>query len=728
MKKYAKCGKIFLKLYHRYVDILCDTRSITINFQGGMTMTNLFKKSKKLIALALAVVMCAATALTVAKTNITKAGETPTVSVEYDLQTDQLTVKLGEKNYLFYTTDNASKKVPAANKWTRVPSGTINCYDFTKGKTLYFAMTTTPELKDIVAVKVPAQPKITNASYNAVEGKWTVKIGSKDVSNVATTPLSTDIESLQLTGGTVFVYVDAYTTTDKKVTEDTKVIDLKKAEGKTAYEFPEGAARRSNEKYVKIAKRAGGPAVTVDWANHYVKVGKGVEAATADDLINSPDYKKLLTAATIGKSTGYFFDDAATIFNFRTAKTTKKIASLETVLSVPATSSFEAKASIIGGYQQDAQLEVKPVGEQEKGTTISYQYAILDATTKADVIKTKDSSKYFDYKTAIDKKVKWTTIKYSVDKNGKVKTATAKIVNSKTTKTDKTLKEGTVVLVREAAKANKPSSKVIIFEIPNEATPYWKSTKIDSSDVNNEISVSPASVVYDKDTKKSSVKVVVNNGKTAVTDASVKDKFTLNKLAVTPSVKVVGENAEITFEVPDTLVKDSVDLKVAAKAGFIVGSTYTYSSVIKGADLKLPTLVTNTPTSKWTASSDGKQATVTVKVELSENLATYNDSTQKYEDLAAGDVVAKFKTASENYELKKATYAKKTSKKKAYIEFELTYSLNVAAPADGAITYNTSAELFDAAGHKLEITNISVKADSTLKKYEEPTTTTASAS
>ena len=727
MKKYAKCGKIFLKLYHRYVDILCDTRSITINFQGGMTMTNLFKKSKKLIALALAVVMCAATALTVAKTNITKAGETPTVSVEYNLLTDQLTVKLGEENYLFYTTDNASKKVPAANKWTRVPSGTINCCDFTKGKTLYFAMTTTPELKDIVAVKVPAQPKITKASYDAVEGKWTVKIGSKDVSNVATTPLPTDIESLQLTGGTVFVYVDAYTTTDKKVTEDTKVIDLKKAEGKTAYEFPEGAARRSNEKYVKIAKRAGGPAVTVDWANHYVKVGKGVEAATADDLINSPDYKKLLTAATIGKSTGYFFDDAATIFNFRTAKTTKKIASLETVLNVPATSSFGAKASIIGGYQQDAQLEVKPDDEKEKGTTISYQYAILDATTKADVIKEKESNKYFDYKTAIDKKVKWNTIKYTVDKNGKVKTATAKIVNSKGKK-DNTLKKGTVVLVREAAKANKPSSKVIIFEIPTEEKPYWKSTKIDSTKTDSEISVSAATVVYSTETKKSSIKVVVNNGKDAVTEASVKDKFTLNKLAVTPSLEKEGDNAVITFEVPDTLVKDSVDLKVAAKAGFIEGSTYTYSSVIKGADLKVPTLVTSTPTSKWTASSDGKQATVTVKVELSENLATYNSDTKKYEDLAAGDVVAKFKTASTNYTLKKATYAKKTSKKKAYIEFELTYRLDVAAPADGAITYSTSAELFDAAGHKLEITNISVKADSTLKKYEEPTTTTASAS
>ena len=195
--------------------------------------------------------------------------------------------------------------------------------------------------------------------------------------------------------------------------------------------------------------------------------------------------------------------------------------------------------------------------------------------------------------------------------------------------------------------------------------------------------------MYDKDTKKSSIKVVVNNGKTAVTEASVKDKFTLNKLAVTPSVKVVGDNAEITFEVPDTLVKDSVDLKVAAKAGFIVGSTYTYSSVIKGADLKLPTLVTNTPTSKWTASSDGKKATVTVKVELSENLATYNNSGAKmYEDLAAGDVIAKFKTDSKNYTLNKATYAKKTSKKKAYIEFELTYSLDEAAPADAAITYN----------------------------------------
>lgn len=725
MKKCAKCGKIFLKLYHRYVDILCDTRSITINFQGGMTMRNLFKKSKKLIALALAVVMCAATALAVAKTNVTKAGTTPEVSVTYNLEYDDLTVKLGSDNYLFYTTDNASKKVPAANKWSRVLGGEFKCLNLTKGKTIYFAMTTTPELKDIVAVKIPAQPKITKASYNAVDDKWTVKMGSTDVTDKADTWDTEYIKGLQLTGGEVNVYVPAYVSSGKVVTSDNQSITLKKAEGKTAYEFPEGATRQSNFKSVKIAKKAVGPAVTVDWANHYVKVGKGVEAAKVDAISTSSDYKTLLTAATIGKSTGYFFDDAATIFNFRTAKTSKKIESLDTVLSVPATSSFGATASIIGGYQQDAQLEVKPVDEQEKGTTISYQYAILDATTKADVIKIKDSSKYFDYKTAIDKKVKWTTIKYSVDKNGKVKTATAKIVNSKGKK-DNTLKEGTVVLVREAAKANKPSSKVIIFEIPTEEKPYWKSTKIDSTKTDSEISVSAATVVYSTETKKSSIKVVVNNGKDAVTEASVKDKFTLNKLAVTPSLEKEGDNAVITFEVPDTLVKDSVDLKVAAKAGFIEGSTYTYSSVIKGADLKVPTLVTSTPTSKWTASSDGKQATVTVKVELSENLATYNSDTRKYEDLAAGDVFAKFKTASTNYTLKKATYAKKTSKKKAYIEFELTYNLTAAAPADGAITYNTSAELFDAAGHKLEITNISVKADSTLKKYEEPTTTTAS--
>ena len=98
MKKYAKCGKIFLKLYHRYVDILCDTISITINFQGGITMRRLFKESKKIATFALAAAMAVTAAFGVAKVAWAESGdETPIVTnVSFDLANES--VKVVDKN------------------------------------------------------------------------------------------------------------------------------------------------------------------------------------------------------------------------------------------------------------------------------------------------------------------------------------------------------------------------------------------------------------------------------------------------------------------------------------------------------------------------------------------------------------------------------------------------------------------------------------------------------
>lgn len=674
---------------------------------------------------ALATVMCAATAFSVAKTNVTKAaGETTTKTlVQYELSNDTVTVQKeitqdsnrNYENYLFYTTDNASRKVPAANKWTRVKNGTVDCSKLTSGKTLYFAMTTTPTLADIVAVKIPAQPKITKATYKAAEKKWEIKIGKTDVTEKAEKPESSEIESKQLTGGEVEVYVRAYAEKDKQIGDKLSdndsvgsLISLSQPAEKTVFEFPEGAARRSNNKIVKIAKRAMGPSVTVDWANHYVKVGKEVEAQTVSSIDKESKYDNPLTVENGTGYNGYFFGDAAKIYNIRTAKTETRLASLDTVVSVPATLSFGDDAKIIGGFEQDALLEIKPQGgKAANGTTISYQYVKLDKATFDAVVKEKENRNghYYDYRVGMDKNIKWSTIKYKVDSKGKETIATAKIVNSK----KKKLAEGSVILVRKAATTGVPSSKVMIFKMPTSTDNYWKSKPIDAKDDQYAGQLSVKEITRDNE----KIEIIVKNGGSLITSDTAnefnKDKITLNRKAADVAFAKTGTDgadAKITITIPENLKTNKITLSIALNKGFINGSTYSTSFSFADADLVAPKLVSDTVSPNWSISDDKKTATAKFKVEISENLAS-KGSDGAYTLLANGSVADYFEI-NDNYMIKNATYSKKTTTKKAKIEFEVTYDLAAAAPANGELLYKLIKEgesarvsLYDAKGNAL---------------------------
>ena len=680
------------------------------------------------MVVALATVMCAATAFSVAKTNVTKAADETTKEtlVKYELSDDTVIVEdaittgsntTSYTKYLFYTTDNASKKVPAANKWTRVKNGTVDCSKLTRGKTLYFAMTTTPSLADIVAVKIPAQPKITKATYSAVDKKWEIKIGNTDVTDKAEKPQSTEIESKQLTGGEVEVFVRAYAEKDKqigdKISENDRVgslISLSQPTGKTVFEFPEGAARRSNDKVVKIAKRAMGPSVTVDWANHYVKLGKGkdVEAQTVSSIEKESTYDNTLTIETGNGYNGYFFGDDKKIYNVRTKKSEKNIASLDTVVSVPATSAFGDVAKIIGGFEQNALLEIKPQGgKAANGTTISYQYAKLDKATFDAVVKEKEnkSGHYYDYKVGMDKEIKWTTIKYKVDNKGNETIATAKIVNSGKNK----LSEGSVILVRKAATVGVPSSKVMIFKMPTAEDNYWKSKPIDAKDDTYVGQLSVKEITRDNE----KIEIIVKNGGSLVTNETTnefnKDKITLNSKSANVAFAKTGTkdvDAKITITIPEELKTNKKTLSIALKKGFINGSTYSTSFSFVDADLVAPKLLSDTVTPEWSISDDKKTATAKFKVEISENLASKaSDGTYKLLDNGS---VAEYFEINANYMIKNATYSKKTTTKKAKIEFELTYNLAAAAPANGELKYKLIKEgeaarvsLYDAKGNAL---------------------------
>ena len=241
----------------------------------------------------------------------TQTTTTDTVTVTYDLGSESILAKKGEQKYLFYTTDKATKKVPAANKWSRVPDTGVDCKTLASAKTFYFAMTTSPDLDDIVAATVPARQKLTKAVYDPVKNKWTVMSGATDVESIALVPDENMIQSLQFSGGTTFVHIKALDAEGNAVisTDDDKdQISLALNSTTKVYTFPEKAARASVDKAVKIAKRAAGPSVTVDYANHCIKVSKTAEVGEVKDISTEANYTddKKIPGKTVGNNTFYF--------------------------------------------------------------------------------------------------------------------------------------------------------------------------------------------------------------------------------------------------------------------------------------------------------------------------------------------------------------------------------------------------------------------------------------
>lgn len=136
-------------------------------------MSKLKQLKLKYLAVAMAICLVSVLGFGVCK-NILAAATVPAVT--FDAKTDTITAKYGTTGYYFYTTSNASKKVPAANNWVRTENGAVDVSNFTKGKTLYFANSTTPELDEIISVTVPASPTISKAVYKAgaetIDGKF----------------------------------------------------------------------------------------------------------------------------------------------------------------------------------------------------------------------------------------------------------------------------------------------------------------------------------------------------------------------------------------------------------------------------------------------------------------------------------------------------------------------------------------------------------------------------
>ena len=452
-------------------------------------------KMKKLRYLAFALVVCL---FSISGLGIYRgiAAAVAQPAFTFDAATDTLTAKLGTVGYYFYTTDNASKKVPAANKWVRTNSGTVDVSNFTKGKKLYFANSTTPSLDDIVAVQVPATPVISKAVYKPTaatinekfefqtkvnvtstnsKGKTVTKAQAVTVPNTrieikvndnstwkAFSAAITDatLSGLQKEGATIYARIAPSTKTtvadgdsDKVYTfldDGTTKITIASQNGEV-YDT-KSITRYGAAKTLKIGKRALGPAVSIDYANHCMKIKNTQSYGKSASTYTEPTS---WTKATEKVEKVYFGTkgtvNAEEYYGLKTNSTAKATDSLTTFLVVPATKSFadtNSVVNIIGGYEDPAAKMVITYSEAVSG--VAYQYAIVDLADTEKYAGLISNAGVFDYSNA---NVKWSTIK--TNKNG---IATASLAWTKV--------KGKQVIVRKAAVKTEYSSKVVIFNAP----------------------------------------------------------------------------------------------------------------------------------------------------------------------------------------------------------------------------------------------------------------------
>lgn len=464
-----------------------------IEFQGGKYMR--VKKLRHIKCLVFAVMMCVMSiaGLKYYK-DISAAMVVPTIG--FDMKTDTLSVKSGTTGYYFYTTANASRAVPAAQKWVKTNSGSVDVSYFTSGKTLYFAMSTTPQLDDIVTVKVPASPRLSKAvyngaaenlnsmftfymklsvsTYNSTTAKTVTKaqnvviphtrIEVKVNDNSAWTAFNTAITEDTLPGlqkeGAV-IYARIAPSTKTTVTDadsdgiyaftDAGTTQVKSLEEGVTYNNTDTIARYGIAKTLKIAKVSGGPAIVINYADHSMSISKGQAFGSSTATYTEPASFESVTDVRLKKK--YFGNNgtvkATEYYGVKTAATANKADSLTTFVMVPATTLFADTGSSVavqGGYKEAARMTIT---SSEAKKNIAYQYAIVDLSNN-EVFGGLITTGVFDYSNT---NVKWVTIKTNVSGVASASLPWAKV-------------DGKQIVVRKAAAGTTYSSGVEVLNAP----------------------------------------------------------------------------------------------------------------------------------------------------------------------------------------------------------------------------------------------------------------------
>lgn len=396
-----------------------------------------------------------------------------------------------DAGYTFYTTDNASTKVPAANKWVKTDKGKVDVSNLTKGKTLYFANSTTPAKSDILAVVIPASPTLSVAKYDAkgesIDKKFTFQTTVKVVDGKKTTSVKVPVpkarievkvndnstwkpfndtisdaslQALQKEGATIYTRI-APTKTKIEYDDATKtctfVDDGISEDEDTAIENGDSITRYGVAKTIKIGKKSAGPAVKIDYANHFMTINKNQSYLKTDENYTIDETK--WTKATAAEKV--YFNSVKDVEYYGVKTDT----SLTTYLLIPTAVPFadtNSSVTIQGGNGDAATLAVTAKVENavEKATKVAYQYAIVDLKgVHKDLIK----DGVFDYAkslsfTAKTDKITWKNVSVTIKKDETTGTATASLAWKSV--------EGKQVLVRKAAVGTEFSSQVVVFNAP----------------------------------------------------------------------------------------------------------------------------------------------------------------------------------------------------------------------------------------------------------------------
>ena len=386
---------------------------------------------------------------------------TPT-STYYDAETDTLTLA----GYNFYTLDKVDltkKKLPDASKWIRTNSGEINLSMITKEKVVTFAKTLdldADNTDNFKCVTVPELKTISKVVYVPVpeEGKTKLQVTLKDKSKTVYDTISTinnvefrvnnetewtsyawvvrRLDELGKTGASISVRVDGEGGRD--------VLD---SEGK----FKSDIVRTGTAKILKLAKKAAGPKVTIDYDNHVATIKKKTEYGEAGPTSDPTTYTPVTADTVVSLESGKYY-------GVRTSATNKKPASNATTIYVPATKEL-AKESV--KVVSSTAVKGKTVAYTDKiditnigSDTYQYLRVADDAAYKkvvdeahniykGDVATTKENSKTY----------KWVNIK---------KASVSIKVNAKN--------QAKYILVRKAGnkKTSTYSSTILVFELTKE--------------------------------------------------------------------------------------------------------------------------------------------------------------------------------------------------------------------------------------------------------------------
>lgn len=331
----------------------------------------------------------------------------------YDADEDTLTLE----GYNFYTVDKVDLtkgKVPAASKWIRTNGGEVNLATITKKKVVTFAKTLdldATKTSNFLSVEVPSLKTVSKITYVAApdSGKTKLQVTIKGESAALDTEGALEAVEFRVNNETEWT---SYAAVEERLDELGKTgasisVRVKGVGSEAALDnegkFKESVVRASAAKVFKLAKKAAGPNVTIDYDNHVATLKKGTEYGTATAAADPASYT---TVPDAGLSLSL---ESGAYYGVRTAAKGNKQASNATTVYVPATTELASTGISVEVATNAAILKI------ETPATDTYQYTLLTEDAYGKVVETVEGSKCYKGSFATEKanksSYKWSSLK-----------------------------------------------------------------------------------------------------------------------------------------------------------------------------------------------------------------------------------------------------------------------------------------------------------------------------